>query len=598
MKNPCKLRHLSFLLLVIFTFISSCSHTHEYQHRALSLTIAHLNDTHSHLESDRDAEIIKFDGVDTKVFLGGFPRLKTALDKMRGESENFMLLHGGDAVQGTLYFTLFNGDADIELLNLLGFFAMTFGNHEFDRGPELTDKFVSRINFPILSSNIDFSGIPSIARKVKPYLIKNYSGERVAIMGLTTENTAIVSNPGRDIKFNDIKSSAAKTIAELKEMGINKIIVISHIGYDEDIKLGKSVSGIDVIVGGHSHTLLGDKDAFGALGIKPQGSYPTVVKCPQGKDVLIVQAWRWGRVIGLLKVDFDEMGDVKGYSGNPVLVMGPVFIQDKKEIPHDSDKYKRILQIISESKIAGIYDEDTTAKNLLLPYKVELDALMKSVIAEAKEDLIGGLNSGLGPIIADSMTWKTGAQIAILNRGGVRRDIYTGDISVGAVMEVLPFSNTLFLLELTGVDIKMALEEGVDFQLSYNPSNPLYPYVSGMTYTVDRSSNKGDRISEIRIKNHQGVYESLNMQQTYRLVTNSYIALQGGDGYASLKDFKGYKYDTGLLDSDVFIEYLRYLKTVANPSEERIRLKMQMHREVSWEFPLRDCLDYRLKKAA
>ena len=572
MKSLNKYSYISLLLLGFFAILISCSHI-GYSPEPLTITIAHLNDTHSHLEADRDAEVMKFDGVDTKVYLGGFPRLKTAIERMRNESENFLVLHAGDAVQGTLYFTLFNGDADIEFLNLLGIDVMTFGNHEFDKGIETTSKIVNNAEFPFISANIDFSGIPSIRDKVNPYLIKTFGREKVAIIGVTTENTAQISNPGPDIKFNNAANSITKTIDELIGLGINKIIVVSHIGYEEDIKLAQSVHGIDVIVGGHSHTLLGDKTAFGYLGITTQGEYPTVLKNPKGRDVLIVQAWRWGAALGILRVDFDEEGHVKGYSGKPTLIMGPTFIQNKKEIPQGSDTYKRILQIITGSSVAGIYEEEPALKEKLQPYKEKLDILMKTVIAEAKDDLIGGLNSGPGPIIADGMIWKTGAQIALLNRGGVRRDIYAGSISVGTVMEVLPFNNTLLQMELSGAEIKNALEDGIDFQIVNNSSNPLFPYVSGMKYTVNTLSVKGSRVTKIEVKNPDGTYTDIAMDKTYKFVTLSYIAAQGGDGYSFLKDYKGLKFETGLIDSDVFIEYLKHQKIISSPSEQRITVK-------------------------
>lgn len=601
MKRLNKYSYISLLLLGLFSILLSCSHI-QYSPEPLTITIAHLNDTHSHLEADRDAELMKFDGIDTKVYLAGFPRLKTALDKMKNESENFILLHAGDAVQGTLYFTLFNGDADIEFLNLLGIDAMTFGNHEFDKGPEMTGKIVNNTRFPFISANIDFSGIPSIRDKVNQYLIKSFGREKVAIIGVTTENTAQISNPGPDIKFNNVANSIIKSVNELTGMGINKIIVVSHIGYEEDIKLAQSVPGIDVIVGGHSHTLLGDTTAFGYLGITTQGKYPTVAKSPEGRDVLIVQAWRWGEAIGSLRVDFDEEGNIKGYFGKPTLIMGQTFIQDKKEVPHDSDTYKRILQIIAGSSVAGIYEENPDAKKMLQPYKKQLDILMKTVIAETKDDLIGGLNSGPGPIIADGMIWKTGAQITLLNRGGVRRDIYAGDISVGTVMEVLPFGNTLFLMELSGAEIKNVLEDGVDFQIVNNSSNPLFPYVSGITYTINTFSVKGSRIAEIKVKNPDGAYTDIDMGKTYKFATLSYIAAQGGDGYTFLKDFKGFKYDTGLIDSDVFIEYLKYLKTVSSPTEQRITVKSSQGAKFIFKGILRQKGSYltfeHLKKAA
>jgi len=129
-----------------------------------TLTIAHINDTHSHLEpSDNEWETFVIDGVNTSVKIGGVTRLKTALDELRSLRGNVLFLHAGDAVQGTLYFNVFQGDADFDFLNYLGVDAMTFGNHEFDKGAAMAGRFVARAAFPILSANIDVSREPSLA---------------------------------------------------------------------------------------------------------------------------------------------------------------------------------------------------------------------------------------------------------------------------------------------------------------------------------------------------------------------------------------------------------------------------------------------------
>ncbi|MBE0557497.1 MAG: metallophosphoesterase, partial [Proteobacteria bacterium] len=285
------------LVAIVIVILAACGGSGE-QPQPLTLTIAHVNDTHSHLEpSDNEWETFVIDGVDTSVKIGGVTRLKTALDELRGSRENVLFLHAGDAVQGTLYFNVFQGDADIDFLNYLGVDAMTFGNHEFDKGAAMAGRFVARASFPILSANIDVSREPSLAGKVAPYLIKQYGSERVGIIGVTTVDTAVTSSPGDTVSFNDVTKSVAEAVISLAAIGINKIIVLSHIGYDEDVKLANAVAGIDVVVGGHSHTLLGDPAQFAPLGITSvdeilKGRYPTVVKGPENETALVVQGWR------------------------------------------------------------------------------------------------------------------------------------------------------------------------------------------------------------------------------------------------------------------------------------------------------------------
>ncbi|MCX8070173.1 MAG: metallophosphoesterase [Thermodesulfovibrionales bacterium] len=404
----------AFLLLVLlpFVFVQSCSDTPSSH--TFKLSIIHLNDTHSHLEADPNGETMKFDEVNTKVFLGGFTRIKTAIDKIRSSEANTILLLAGDAVQGTLYFTKFNGMADIDFSNLFGVDAMTLGNHEFDRGPQLVKNLIDRAAFPILSANIDFSREPLLAGRVKPYTIKQYGSERVAIIGLTTEETPLTSLPGPNIIFKDVKESLQRNMYHVASEGINKVIVLSHIGYEMDKKIASEVTGIDVIVGGHSHSLLGN-DELKAFGLSPEGSYPTEVTAPDGKKTLVVQAWRWGEMIGHINVVFDEAGDVISYEAKPVLLLNERFIQGGKDVLPESDIYKRIISIIDTKPWMKIYQEDAEAIKMLAPLKAQVDEMRKSTIATTLDDLIRGLNSGPGPLVIDSFLIKTNSDIGLIN---------------------------------------------------------------------------------------------------------------------------------------------------------------------------------------
>lgn len=563
------------VVVISIVLLAACGGS-DRQPQPLSLTIAHINDTHSHLEpSDNEWEYFVIDGMNTSVKIGGVTRLKTALDELRSSRDNVLLLHAGDAVQGTLYFNLFQGVADFDFLNYLGVDAMTFGNHEFDQGAAMAGKFVAMALFSLLSANIDVSREPSLAGKVVPYLIKRYGSERVGIIGVTTVDTEETSSPGDTVTFNDVTTSVTNTVALLKALGINKIIVLSHIGYDEDVKLAHSVAGIDVIAGGHSHTLLGDPVQFAPLGITPagetlKGAYPTVAKGPDYETVLVVQGWRWTEALAALDVTFDRSGRIVSYQGQTCLLVQNIFVQNKIQLQPGSDAYLNVVRKINATVIARVYDENADAAARLLPCSQQLASFKNTIVATATENLIRGQNSGPGPLFADAMIWKTDARIAIQNRGGVKTDLAAGNITVANVMGVLPYGGTIVLMNLTGQQIKDALEDGCDYQISKGWD--WFPYVSGMTYTIvnNLAVPKGQRINSLKVKNDDGSFSDINMAGTYRVVTNNFLAA-GGDGFTSLKNTGS---DTGFIDADVFGEYLQFLGTFNNPTDQRVTVKI------------------------
>jgi 5'-nucleotidase/UDP-sugar diphosphatase len=560
------LKKYTGIFLLVF-LLMACTGSRQYAD--YTLTIAHINDTHSYLEPL--TVNLTVNGAKTTAELGGFARLKTALDEMRTQHPALLLLHGGDAVQGTLYFTLFNGALEFDFLNLLKVDALTFGNHEFDRGCGPIPGWIKRSSFPWLSANIDFSREPAIAPLVAPYLIKEINGQKIAVIGVTTEATPQSTLDAGKAIFNNAVTSARRQVKALTDQGVNKIILLSHLGYFQDLTLARQVSGLDIIVGGHTHSLLGDAQKLAVLGLQPVGPYPTEVSAPDGKSVLVVQAWRWGHVLGSLHVDFNPAGAIIGYKANMAIPVGERFVRDNKQVLPGSEAYREILQMLDDSGAARMVSEDPQVLALLAPYKNHVEEYRKVRIAQARNDIVRGLNSGPGPLAADSLLAAVPhARVALVNNGGVRRDLLAGKISVSDVLEILPFADTLILADLTGLEIKTALEEGIDYLLKKYPvaDPPPMPYVAGIRFSVRPAAAPGDRISHLEVKEN-GVYQSLKPQEVYRLVTNSFVAA-GRDGFAVIKNAAGFRSDTGIIDSDAFREHLQSLGTVVNPVEQRI----------------------------
>jgi 5'-nucleotidase len=427
--------------------------------------------------------------------------------------------------------------------------------------------------------------------------------EKVGIIGETTIETPYISSPDKALVFIDPALAAQKAVDALTKAGVDKIVLLSHLGYDEDLKLAAKVSGIDVIVGGHSHTLLGN---FKADGLAPMGDYPTSVKDASGGTTLVVQSWEWAKVIGDLAVDFDAKGKVVGFKDKSELVAGSDFIQaydmpdpagalarvrwqwsgyglavtvyDGKnwvDAPKDAlaywvKLYGKVSAAIAAHPEIRLVAGDPKAWDLVRGYALGVQDLQRTVVAKVGEDLKRSFNAGPGPIVADSMRAYTGVQIGMTNVGGVRIDLLAGPLTTAKVYEVIPFGNTLVTLKATGAQVVKAFEDGVDFGLSkYGdfPANPLL-YVSGATLSVTPANPKGSRVSGVKVLAPDGTWSPIDPSATYTMVVNNFMAA-GGDKYDTLASISDKK-DTGYIDAEAFFAYVKD-KTLAN-AEERIKL--------------------------
>ena len=531
------------------------------------LTLLHVNDSHSYL--DATPETVSPQGEPTAVRLGGWARLETAVNDVRAKAANVLLLHAGDAVQGGLYYLKFGGKPEMEFLDRLGFNAYALGNHEFDRGAAYLAGFLQYTKVPVVCANLDASRTPTLAARVRPYVIAEVGGERIGIIGLLTPETAVISSPG-DVRFHDEIHSATLFVRELEARGVNKIVLLTHVGYERDLQLAAAVPGIDVIVGGHSHTLLGAADGVGALGLQPAGPYPTVVKGADGHDVYVVTAWKWGRVLGRLDLTFDDAGNVTGATGGQTLILGDSFKRKNdagQKVEVKGADRDALLAFIAADPEAAVVPADPAARKFLGPYSQGVEALRGEVIGEAVLPLphirVPGVTdtgeslprgSLIAPLVCQSMLArleKTGdpADMALLNAGGVRESLPEGDITVASAYTLMPFNNSLFVLGLTGEQVRAALETGVDRGAG------AFPYVGGARYTANMNRPEGDRVTGVDILDHQGNWTPLDPHRTYRVVTNAYLA-NGGDGYGVLTKAAS-RLDTGFVDAQAFIEYVQ-----------------------------------------
>ncbi|WP_264210068.1 bifunctional metallophosphatase/5'-nucleotidase [Leisingera thetidis] len=484
------------------------------------LTILHTNDFHSRFEpiSKYDSTCDAGDQAEGKCY-GGTARLATAIAAARDRAENAILVDGGDQFQGSLFYTYYKGRAAAEFMNRLGYDGMTVGNHEFDDGPQVLRGFMDAVGFPVLMSNADVSNEPALADVLKKSAVIERGGERIGLIGLTPEDTHELASPGRNVHFSDPVAAVQAEADRLTAAGVNKIVVLSHSGYGVDQRVAAETSGVDVIVGGHSNTYLSNTSE------KAAGPYPTVVN-----GVQIVQAYAYGKFLGELNVTFDDAGNVISAEGEPLIMDAAV-------------------------------SQDAATLNRIAELALPLDEIRNRVVAEAAEPIEGSRDvcrvqeCQMGNLVADAMLERVrdqGVTIAIANAGGIRAGLDAGEVTMGEVLTVLPFQNTLSTFEIDGKTLVEALENGVS---QIEDVKGRFPQVAGLKFSWDGSvpPNAG-RIKEVMVAEGGG-FVPIDPAKTYVVVTNDYVR-NGGDGYAMFEGSDRNAYDFGPDLADVLAEYL------------------------------------------
>jgi 2',3'-cyclic-nucleotide 2'-phosphodiesterase (5'-nucleotidase family) len=474
------------------------------------VTILHTNDFHMYLLGGTDAN---------KKPIGGSARIYTVVQQERAYNpDRTLLVDAGDAIGGGPPIgAFFYGKDVIEVYNAMGYNYATFGNHEFDWGKDLLAQRVSEAKYTYISSNIIDTKTNSSFMS-KPYDIKQFGFVKLGIFGLTTPQLPILVNPDglQGLEILDPVKTATNMVSTLKDNS-NFIVLLSHLGYTGtdyytgslgDKELAAKVSGINLIIGGHTHTVLEKPDIV-------NGTY-------------IVQTGCYGNNLGDVNIYFETTAN----SARVVKI-------DYKLIP-----------------ITGDIQEDPTIASIIKPYNDEITKKMSEVIGEALVDLdqskIRLEETNLGDFIADWMRETAKADITITNGGGIRASIPKGPISVGTIYTVLPFNNLILLLELKGSDILAALENGFS---QYEAKAGRFPQISGIRVKVNLNNPPGKRVVEVTLTDGT----PLDPNKVYKVATNDFMAA-GGDGYTVFKNALSVKIVTGNYMRDDLVSYIK-----ANP---------------------------------
>ncbi|OGP03059.1 MAG: hypothetical protein A2Z91_03700 [Deltaproteobacteria bacterium GWA2_38_16] len=472
------------------------------------LVILHTNDHHGYCWSENGK--------------GGFAKQMTILKNVRKKYKNALVLSAGDVNTGAPEADFNQGEPSFKGMNILGFDAMAIGNHDFDNSLPALRMQEQWSAFPFLSANI--YDRKTQARLFKPYIVKEVGGIRVGILGLTTEETKVVTNVKyvKDIEFKDPILEAKKILPELEKKA-DILVALTHMGfypdrahsdnpYKGDIELASENPHIHFIIGGHSHILI-----------------PKPVEVGRTP---IMQAYQYGKYMGELHIKINKKKQlIKGFS----------------YVMHDLNE-----------KVA----EDSEMVAFLEPYLQKAKVYFDEKIGESMVDLMGerdvvrSQETNLGNLVTDLFRSVTKADVAIQNGGGIRASIPKGKVSFGDVRRAFPFNNTIVVLKLKGQEILELLNRSASLA---RPAGG-FLQVAGLSFVIE-----GGQVKNVKV---QG--KSLQLEKVYSLATNDFVA-NGGDGYELLKNKP--RQDTGFVISSALKNYIISKKVIAPKIEKRIVVK-------------------------
>ena len=461
------------LVLVVLLILSSFSFVFAEDAETVKITVIHTNDTHSRLI-----------GTNTEI---GFAKIATLIKEAKEANPNTLVLDAGDTLHGMPIVNISKGENAIKVLEAAGYDYMTLGNHDFNYGKERLFELRDMSQVGMLSANIvDENGEYIFT----PYVIEEVGDVKVGIYGLSTPDTVILTNPNNvvGLVFKDPIEVSKEMVEELEDK-TDVIIALAHLGLDESSTLtskalAQEVEGIDLIIDGHSHSML----EAGQL----------------ENNTLIVQTKNYGQNLGYIDIEILE-GEVTGITARLLAAA------DTADVVPDPDLQKIIEDI--EAANAEVFNE------VIATTGVYLDGVRENV--RTKETNLGNLS-------ADAARAATGADIAFVNGGGIREDIPVGDITKGKIAAIFPFGNTIEVKKITGADLKAMLEWSVS---DYPAAKGAFLQVSGLEFTFDPAKEIGSKVVEILVGG-----EAFDEAKEYTVAINDFMST-GGDGYAMLADY-------------------------------------------------------------
>jgi len=469
------------------------------------LTLLHTNDVHARI-------------VDSATELG-YARIESAYKSAKAWNPNTYLLDAGDTLHGLPIANIDQGASVVKLMNEMGYFAMTTGNHDYNYGQERLFQLEKAASFDMLVANVYKDG----QRVFKPYVIDVVQGVRVCFFGLATPETVYKADPKNveGLTFTDPVIESRELMVEIAGK-YDVLILLSHLGIDGSSEvvsydIARAIPEIDVIIDGHSHSTLADV----------QKNNPT--------SSLIVSTGSYGMGLGEVK-----------------LVVG----KDRRVVA----KSARTLTVSNSPDLSN----DQKVMGMITSLAKAQDAILSKVVAKTSVALNGVRNdvrtkqTNLGTLLANGMLYATGADIALMNGGGIRDSIPAGDITLKQIYTVLPFGNIIQTGKLKGSELKAVLENGVGKLPS---PDGRFPHLAGWSYTLDASKPAGERVSNILVRgqpvdpNKEYLFTTLNFQ------------FNGGDDYRMLIGKASADFSS---DAETFIKFAQYLGTI---TEDNMVLK-------------------------
>ncbi|MCD5410627.1 MAG: 5'-nucleotidase C-terminal domain-containing protein [Clostridiales bacterium] len=492
-----KFRKLVAGLIVAIMVLSSLAMAFAAEAEAVTITIIHTNDIHGRLLEGR------FAGM-------GFAKAATLIEELRSENKNVLLFDAGDTVHGLPIATLDKGEGVIQIMNAMGYDLMVAGNHEFNYGRDRLVELDGIADFPILAGNvIDEEGNPILER----YVIKEIEGVKIGIIGVATPETMYKSHPKGvvGLTFVDPVDYTKEVVAEIKDQ-VDVIIALAHLGTDVDsfhtsIRLAENVPELDIIIDGHSHT-----------------KENRLVN-----DVLIVSAQEYLKYLGVVQFEVKD-GEVISRTARLI----------SKEDAAETEENAVVLEVLEGIKAA----QDEIFAERVGYTTVKLDGDRADVRSR---------QTNMGTMITNVFLRVSGAEVAFTNGGGIRASIEAGPISRGDIVKVLPFGNAIEVLEISGADLKAALNHGT--RVIEEGLTGSFPQVKGIKFDVDISRAEGDRVINVCING-----EPLELDRMYEMATNDFLAA-GGDGYGMFAEAKSLR--SYMAMEDAVVEFIKSVPFIA-----------------------------------
>jgi 5'-nucleotidase len=491
-------------LLTVFTFLSAFAQE-DKRDCMVRVTLLQVNDVYQFMPVERGAH-------------GGLARLSTLRKQISERSPHTLFLLAGDTISPSVESITYKGAQMIDAWNQVGLDFSVFGNHEFDFGPDVLRQRIAESKFKWLGANVVDKKTGRPFGDTPPFIVREFDGVRVGIFGIVLPETKTTSNPGPDVEFREACETARAIVPQMQAAGVHAIVALTHLSMREDKQLARCAPGIDVIIGGHEHTLLQSSSA--------------------------------GTPIFKMTADARELGRIDLNINSKT---GRVESLDWEIIP--------VGDRIAEDKEFAAVTAKYGAKLLELAARVG----STSVALDARSATNRTEETNIADFIADAFRKATGADVALVNGGSIRADtvISAGELTLRDVLSILPFGNNLSKIEVTGETLLQALEHGVS-RSGPGAEPGRFAQVSGLRYSFDASLLPGVRIRDVTVGG-----QPLDPKRTYTLTTTEYVA-KGGDQYEM---FKGARNVTAgrMTDSEVLRKAIAEAKTIAPRTDGRIR---------------------------